>query len=254
MDRAESGTPAGRAAACARPQAHLDSCRSCCTRSAAAAGSPPADTTGQPPGQRHRPGHGRRSRHPRDGDPRSGPGPPTSWTPPGCPAASRACSSPPAQQRAAACAAASGPAGHPSSAASRSSRCSATRARRRPQLLPEVSDHRLQRGDLPGLRRDQLRLLPDQRITRIRGRLPGRRIGHSPQSSRKPRSPTTATPRPTLERNPRLLAATPGPGTSGLAKLSAATICPICARPRGRAARIVAARNRRSGLSRDAGR
>ena len=87
------------------------------------------------------------------------------------------------------------------------------RARRRLQLLPKASDHRLQRGDLPGLRRDQLRLLPDQRITRILRRIPGRHIGHSPQSSRKPRSPTTATPRPTLERNPRLLAATPSPGT-----------------------------------------
>jgi hypothetical protein len=83
------------------------------------------------------------------------------------------------------------------------------RARRRLQLLPQVSDHRLQRGDLLRLRRDQLRLLPDQRITRI----PGRRIGHSPQSSRKQHSSTTATPRPTLERNPRLLAATPSPGT-----------------------------------------
>ena len=87
------------------------------------------------------------------------------------------------------------------------------RALRRLQLPPKVSDHRLQRSDLLRLRRDQLRLLPDQRITRIRGRLPGRRIGHSPQSSPKPRSPTTATPRPTLERNPRLLAATPSPGT-----------------------------------------
>ena len=84
--------------------------------------------------------------------------------------------------------------------------------RRRLQLLPKVSDRRLQRGDLPGLRRDQLFLLPDQRITRILRRIPGRHIGHSPQSSWKPRSPTTATPRPTLERNPRLLAATPSPG------------------------------------------
>ena len=75
------------------------------------------------------------------------------------------------------------------------------------QLLPKAGDRRLQRGDLLRLRRDQLRLLPDQRITRIRGRLPGGRIAHSPQSSRKPRSPTTATPGPTLERNPRLLAA-----------------------------------------------
>ena len=51
-------------------------------------------------------------------------------------------------------------------------------ALRRGQLLPQVSDHCLQRRDL-------LRLRPDQRITRI----PGRHIGHSPQSSRKPRSP-----------------------------------------------------------------
>ena len=64
-------------------------------------GSPPADRTGQPPGQRHPPDQGRRSTRPRDGDPRSGPGPPTSWTSPGCPAASRASSSPPAQRPAA---------------------------------------------------------------------------------------------------------------------------------------------------------
>ena len=87
------------------------------------------------------------------------------------------------------------------------------RALRRPQLLPKAGDHRLQRGDLLRLRRDQLRLLPDQRITRILRRLPGRHVGHSPQSSRKPRPPTTATPPPTLERNPRLRAATPSPGT-----------------------------------------
>ena len=87
------------------------------------------------------------------------------------------------------------------------------RAPGRLQLLPKVSNRRLQRGDLPGLHRDQLRLLPDQRITRILRRLPGRHIGHSPQSSRKPRPPTTATPRPTLERNPRLLVATPSPKT-----------------------------------------
>ena len=132
-------------------------------------GSPPADTTGQPPGQRHPPGHGRTSRRPRDGDPRSGPGPPTSWTPPGCPAASRASSSPPAPQPAAASAAASAPAGRPSSAASRSSRCSAT-----PRAPPPPAAPAGQRPPPPArrsarLRRDQLRLLPDQRITRIRG-------------------------------------------------------------------------------------
>ena len=120
---------------------------------------------------------------------------------------------PPAPQRAAASAAASGPAGHPTRRHRGVPAVPRPRARRRLQLLPKAGDHRLQRGDLLRLRRDQLRLLPDQRITRIRGRLPGRRIGHSPQSSRKPRSPATATPRPTLERNPRLLAATPSPGT-----------------------------------------
>jgi hypothetical protein len=87
-----------------------------------------------------------------------------------------------------------------------------SRPLRRLQPLTKASDHRLQRGDLLRLHLDQLRLLPDQRITRIRGRLPRQCIGHSPQSSRKPRSPATATPRPTLERNPRLLAAAPSPG------------------------------------------
>ena len=56
MDSAESGTPAGRGATCVRPQAHL----ACAGRAAPAPpprpGSPPAETTGQPPGQRHRPG------------------------------------------------------------------------------------------------------------------------------------------------------------------------------------------------------
>ena len=38
IDSAESGTPAGRGATCVFPQAHFALCRSCCTRSAAAAG------------------------------------------------------------------------------------------------------------------------------------------------------------------------------------------------------------------------
>ena len=66
------------------------------------------------------------------------------------------------------------------------------------QLLPEVSDHHLQHGDLLRLRRDQLRLLSDQRITRVSGRLPRRRIGHSRDHPQ-----TTLTypviPRPTLD-------------------------------------------------------
>src|SRR5712691_1187625 len=57
---------------------------------------------------------------------------------------------------------------------------------RRRQLLPQVSDHRLQRRDPLRLRIEPYRLLPDQRITRIPGR---RRIGHSPKSSPKPRTP-----------------------------------------------------------------
>jgi hypothetical protein len=50
------------------------------------------------------------------------------------------------------------------------------RAVRRLQLLPQASDHRLQPGDLLRLRRDHLRLLLDQRITRIRGRLSRQRV------------------------------------------------------------------------------
>ena len=81
------------------------------------------------------------------------------------------------------------------------------------QLLPQVSDHRLQRRDLLRLRREPplllpepLRLLPDQRIPRI-SRL---RIGHNPQSSRKSRTATTATPQAPLKRNQRSPTATPG--------------------------------------------
>jgi len=55
------------------------------------------------------------------------------------------------------------------------------------QAFPQVSNQRLQHRNLPRLRLYPLRLLPDQRITRIRGRLTRRRIGHRPQSSRKPR-------------------------------------------------------------------
>ena len=175
-------------------------------------GSPPADTTGQPPGQRHPPGPRRTSTRPRDSDPRSGPGPPTSWTPPGCPAA------------------------FPRfffSARSAARRCFRGGFRpgrsselggieefplfRDPAAPPSPAAPAGQRPPPPAprsarLRRDQLRLLPDQRITRILGRLPGRHIGHSPQSSPKPRSATTATPRPTPERNPRSPTATPSPG------------------------------------------
>jgi hypothetical protein len=71
---------------------------------------------------------------------------------------------------------------------------------RRSQLLPQVSDHRLQR-------RDPLRLLTDQRITRIPRRSLRRRIGHSPQSSRNPRTATTAIPHTPPRRNHRSLTA-----------------------------------------------
>ena len=73
---------------------------------------------------------------------------------------------------------------------------------RRGQLLPQASDHRLQR-------RDPLRLLPDQRITRILRR----HIGHSPGSSPKPRSATTATPRLPPKRNRRSRTAAASPRT-----------------------------------------
>jgi hypothetical protein len=76
---------------------------------------------------------------------------------------------------------------------------------RRRQLLPQVSDHRLQR-------RDPLRLLPDQRITRIPGRPLRRRIGHSPQSSPNPRTATTATPHTPPRRNHRSLTAASSAG------------------------------------------
>ena len=212
IDSAESGTPAGRAAASPGRRRTWPRAGRAAPAPPPRPGSPPADTTGQPPGQRHRPGHGRTSTRPRDGDPRSGPGPATSWTPPGCPAASalllpRPLSSPPLLPRRL-----------PARQIVRARRhrgipaVPRPRALRRLQLLPKARDRRLQRSDLPGLRRDQLRLLPDQRITRILRRIPGHHIGHNPQSSRKPHSPTTATPRPTLERNPRLLAATPNPG------------------------------------------
>jgi len=65
------------------------------------------------------------------------------------------------------------------------------RPHRRRQLIPQVSDHRLQRRDPLRLPGDLRRLLTDQRITRI----PRRRIGHSPRSSPEPRTATTATPR-----------------------------------------------------------
>ena len=91
-------------------------------------GSPPADTTGQLPGQRRLPGPGRTRTRPADSGPRPGPGPPSASRRPASRTASPASAScpPPAPRPAAASAAASGPAGHPSSAASRSSRCSAT--------------------------------------------------------------------------------------------------------------------------------
>ena len=74
--------------------------------------------------------------------------------------------------------------------------------RRRPQsrlqLLPQVSDHRLQRHDPLRLRLKPRCLLTDQRITGILRR---RRIGHSPRSSRKPHPAITAAPHPTPNRN-----------------------------------------------------
>ena len=77
---------------------------------------------------------------------------------------------------------------------------------RRLQLLPQLSDQRLQRGDLPSLRLKTRRLLPDQPITRIHGRLL-QRVGHSPRSFLKRRTATTSTPHPPPKRNRRSPAA-----------------------------------------------
>ena len=84
------------------------------------------------------------------------------------------------------------------------------RSLRSRQPVPQVRDHRLQRRDLLRLRREPsvllpepLRLLPDQRITRIRRQLIRRRIGHGTRSSRKSRPAITATPHLTLKRNRR---------------------------------------------------
>src|SRR6516162_4047215 len=127
---------------------------------------------------------------------------------PGLPGCLPASSSPPGPWHAAASWAVSAPAGHLSSAASTSSRCSATPPLRSRQPVPQVRDHRLQRRDLVRLRREPplllpepLRLLPDQRITRIRRQLIRRRIGHDTRSSRNPRPALTATPHLTLKRN-----------------------------------------------------
>ena len=105
VDSAESGTPAGRGATCVFRRR----ISRCAGRAAPAPpprpGSPPAETSGKHPGQRPPKDQGRRSRHPQDSGPRSGPGPPSSWTPPGCPAASPAsASSPPPAPRPAAAA------------------------------------------------------------------------------------------------------------------------------------------------------
>jgi hypothetical protein len=65
-------------------------------------------------------------------------------------------------------------------------------------LLSQVSNQRLQRLD-------PRRLSHDQRITRVCGWLTRRRIGHSPQSFREPRTAITATWRQPPERDPRPL-------------------------------------------------
>ena len=82
------------------------------------------------------------------------------------------------------------------------------RPQRRVQPFPQVSDHRFQHGDLlrlngdldelPVLHREPLRLLADQRVTRI---LRQRRIGHSRQSSSRPQAAATPAPGPPPKRN-----------------------------------------------------
>ena len=173
-------------------------------------GSPPAGRTGQPPGQRRPPGHAPHAQAP-SREVVLGPvrDLPASSTRPGCPAASPASSSlrplrgPPLLPRRL-----------PPRQVIRARRHRGVpavprpRPQRRVQLLPQVSDHRLQRGDLlrlngdldelPVLRREPLRLLADQRITRI---LRQRRIGHSRQSSSRPQAAATAAPGPPPKRN-----------------------------------------------------
>ena len=114
--------------------------------------------------------------------PRSCPQPPTASPRPGCPAASPASSSPPAPQRAAASWAASVPAGHPSSAASRSSRCSAT-----PYAPLRPAAPAGQRPPPPAPR--SAPPAPGSAHHEDPRRPLRRRIGHSPQSSRSQREP-----------------------------------------------------------------
>ena len=127
-----------------------------------------------------------------DSGPRSGPGPPTSSTRPGCPAASPASSS---------------------SARSAARRC--FRGGFRPGRSSElggIEEFPLFRDPARSAAASRSRrsattassaairsaCAADQRITRI----PWRRVGHSPKSSRKPRTATTTTPHPPPERNP----------------------------------------------------
>ena len=216
-DSAESGTPAGRGAACSSRR-RTRPCRSCCTRSAGRGRDllllkRPGNTqvsgirqvprrTSRPLGVvvlgpvRDLPAH-RRARAARLLPPLS--------------------SSPPAPRPAAASSAASAPAGHPTTAASRSSRCSAT-----PPAPPPTTAPAGQRPSPPAPRSaPPARRFPAaspaacSRISASRGS-PQRRIGHSPKSSPKPRTATTATPRPPPKRNQPSLTAAPAPGESRL--------------------------------------
>ena len=154
-------------------------------------GSPPAGMTGQPPGQRRPPGHGRRNRNPREmvfGPVRDLPGhrrvrAARLLPPPLLPRALRGTPLPLGRL----------PPGQVIRARRHRGVPAVPRPRpqRRRQLLPQISDQRLQRLD-------PLRLRRDQRITRI----PWQRIGHSPPSFRKPRTATTTTRHQPPERNP----------------------------------------------------
>ena len=151
----------------------------------------------------------RMRRHPRGSGPRCGPGPPRSSTRPGCPAASPASSSRRPGPRPAA-----PPRRPPPPPVIRAGRHRGVpavprqRSQRRVQPFPQVSDHRFQHGDLlrlngdldelPVLHREPLRLLADQRVTRI---LRQRRIGHSRQSSSRPQAAATPAPGPPPKRN-----------------------------------------------------
>ena len=84
-----------------------------------------------------------------------------------------------------------------------SSRCSATPHAPPPQAAPAGQQPAPPAPRSAASAPRSARLLPDQPITRIRGRLLRRHISHKPRSPRKLRSATTAIPHPPPRRNQR---------------------------------------------------